>query len=147
MAEKREAFGATTAAIISALIGLLADKLLGTHNRAGIPGGKAPVRRRRHVAPFDCFAIGLTRALLRRGLAPGGMGPFFYAAVDAIVAPPVILLLAFVTAFAAQSFDDIAALRAGESARILPLSALFEGLETDRPIRNFGGSGSCCSRR
>jgi hypothetical protein len=37
-------------------------------------------------APFDWFAIGLTRALLRRGLAPGGPGPFFYAAIDTIVA-------------------------------------------------------------
>jgi hypothetical protein len=71
--------------------------------------------------PFDWFAIGLTRALLRRGLAPGGTGPFFYAIVDAIVAPPVIALLAFVTVFAVQTFDDIAALRAGPSARILPL--------------------------
>jgi hypothetical protein len=80
-------------------------------------------------APFDWFAIGLTRALLRRGLAPGGQGPFFYAAVDAVVAPPVIALLAFVTVFAAQTFDDIAVLRAGPSARILPLDHLFAGLD------------------
>jgi hypothetical protein len=81
-------------------------------------------------APFDWFAIGLTRALLRRGLAPGGRGPFFYAAVDAIIAPPVIALLAFVTVFAVQTFDDIAVLRAGPSARILPLDDLFDGLKT-----------------
>ncbi len=81
-------------------------------------------------APFDWFAIGMTRALLRRGLAPGGRGPFFYAAVDAIAAPPVIALLAFVTVFAVQTFDDIAVLRAGPTARIMPLGPLFEGLET-----------------
>ena len=81
-------------------------------------------------APFDWFAIGLTRALLRRGLAPGGRGPFSYAAIDALVAPPVIALLAFVTVFAAQTFDDIAVLRAGAQARMLPLGPLFQGLET-----------------
>jgi hypothetical protein len=80
--------------------------------------------------PFDWFAVGLTRALLRRGLAPGGRGPFFYAALDAFVAPPVIALLAFVTIFAVQTFDDIAVLRAGAQARTLPLGPLFEGLET-----------------
>jgi hypothetical protein len=81
-------------------------------------------------APFDWFAIGLTRALLRRGLAPGGRGPFFYAAVDLVVAPPVIGLLAFVTVFAVQAFDDVAVLRAGPGARILSLDDLFKGLET-----------------
>lgn len=81
-------------------------------------------------APFDWTAIGLTRALLRRGLAPGGRGPYFYAAVDAILAPPVITLLAFVTVLAVQTFDDLAVLRAGAEARILPLGPLYEGLET-----------------
>jgi hypothetical protein len=80
-------------------------------------------------APFDWFAIGLTRALLRRGLAPGGRGPYFYAAVDALVAIPVIALLAFVSVLAVQTFDDIAALRAGPEARIMPLDKLFPGLD------------------
>lgn len=80
-------------------------------------------------APFDWVAIGLTRALLRRGLAPGGRGPYFYALIDAIVAMPLIMLLAFVTIVAVQTFDDIAVLRAGPQARILPLGPLFEGLE------------------
>jgi hypothetical protein len=80
-------------------------------------------------APFDWFAIGLTRALLRRGLAPGGRGPFFYAALDALVAPLVIGLLAFVAVLAVQTFDDIAVLRAGVGARTLPLPPLFDGLE------------------
>ena len=67
------------------------------------------------------------RALLRRGLAPGGRGPYFYALI--IVAMPLIMLLAFVTIVAVQTFDDIAVLRAGPQARILPLGPLFEGLE------------------
>jgi hypothetical protein len=81
-------------------------------------------------APFDWFAIGLTRALLRRGLAPGGRSPFFYAALDAIAAPFIIAILAFVTVWAVQTFDDIAALRAGPNARVLPLDALLAGLKT-----------------
>lgn len=79
--------------------------------------------------PFDWFAIGLTGGLLRRGLAPGGRGPFFYAIVDAVVAVPVIALLAFFAVFAVQTFDDIAVLRGGFSAETLPLKPLFDGLE------------------
>ena len=41
----------------------------------------------------------------------------------------MITLLAFVTVFAVQTFDDIAVLRAGANARSLPLGDLFEGLE------------------
>jgi hypothetical protein len=81
-------------------------------------------------APFDWIAVGLTRALLRRGLAPGGWGPYVYALIDAVVAVPLIILLAFVTILAAQTFDDIAVVRAGSQALILPLGPLFEGLET-----------------
>jgi hypothetical protein len=80
-------------------------------------------------APFDWVAIGLTRALLRRGLAPGGRGPYFYALIDAIIAVPLIMLLAFVTIVTVQTFDDIAVLRAGQQARILPLGPRFERLE------------------
>ncbi len=83
-------------------------------------------------APFDWVAIGLTRALLRRGLAPGGRGPYFYALIDAIVAVPLIMLLAFVTVVAVQTFDDIAVLRTGQQeAQILPLAPLFERLENN----------------
>lgn len=82
-------------------------------------------------APFDWVAIGLTRALLRRGLAPGGCGPYFYALIDAIVAVPLIMLLSFVTVVAVQTFDDIAVLRAGSQARIMPLCPLFERLENN----------------
>jgi hypothetical protein len=82
-------------------------------------------------APFDWGAIGLTRALLRRGLAPGGYGPYFYALIDAIVAVPLIMLLAFATVVAVQMFKDIAVLHAGPKARILPLGPLFERLENN----------------
>ena len=85
------------------------------------------------IAPFVWFAVGLTRAFLRRGLAPGGRGPFFYAFVDAIVAPLVVALLAVIIVFAVQTFDDIAEMRAGEVARIMEPGPLFEGLEARDP--------------
>jgi hypothetical protein len=81
-------------------------------------------------APFDWFAIGLTRALLRRGLAPSGPGPYVFALIDFLVAVVTITILACVTVVAVQSFDDIAVLRGGPAARILPLGPLFDGLET-----------------
>jgi hypothetical protein len=80
-------------------------------------------------APFDWFAIGLTRALLSKGLARAGRSPYFYAAVDGFIAIPVIALLAFVSVLAIQTFDDIAALRSGPEARVMPLDQLFAGLD------------------
>jgi len=80
-------------------------------------------------APFDWVALGLTRALLRRGLAPNGRGPYFYSLIDAIIALPLITLLAFVTIVAVQTFDDIAGLY---GVQIFPLDELFEGLR-DKP--------------
>ena len=85
------------------------------------------------IAPFLWFAVGLTRAFLRRGLVPGGRGPFFYAFVNAVLAPLVVALLAVVIVFAVQTFDDIAEMRAGKGARIMEPGLLFEGLEADDP--------------
>ena len=45
-------------------------------------------------APFDWASLGLTRALLRRGLELGGWSPFVLALVDALLAAVVIALLA-----------------------------------------------------
>jgi hypothetical protein len=81
-------------------------------------------------APFDWAAVGLTRALLRRGLAVGGPGPLVFAIVDFIIGSVMILVLAIVAVIAVQTFDDIAALRGGPNARILPLDPLFRDLET-----------------
>ena len=83
-------------------------------------------------APFDWAAIGLTRALLRRGLSSGGRGPYFYALADACISALLVIVLAFATVLAVQTFDDIAVLRAGPGARILPLAPLFDGL-AERP--------------
>jgi hypothetical protein len=81
-------------------------------------------------APIDWLATGFTRALLRRGLSRGGWWPFFYALIDVLVATVLIAVLAFIMVIAIQTFDDIAVLRAGSEARVLPLGPLFRGLQT-----------------
>jgi hypothetical protein len=81
-------------------------------------------------APFDWLALGFTRALLRRGLLRGGWWPFAYALIDVLVAAILIAGLAFVMVIAVETFDDIAVLRAGPGARILPLGPLFTGLQS-----------------
>ena len=82
-------------------------------------------------APFDWFAIGLTRWLLRKGLAWGGPWPYAFAIVDAALAAVSVTLLAFAAIVAVQTFGDIAVLRAGEDARIMSLGPLFEKLDDD----------------
>lgn len=52
----------------------------------------------------------MTRALLRRGLAPGGLGPFAYALIDAAISPVLIGVLALVLIFAVTLFGDLAVL-------------------------------------
>jgi hypothetical protein len=47
-------------------------------------------------APFDWASLGLTRALLRRGLELGGWWPFLLALVDAVLASVIIACLALV---------------------------------------------------
>jgi hypothetical protein len=79
-------------------------------------------------APVDWLAVGFTRALLRRGLARGGWWPFYYALIDIVVASVLVATLAFAMVLAVQTFDDIAVLRAGPGARILPLQPLLDGL-------------------
>jgi len=89
-------------------------------------------------APFDWFALGLTRALLRRGLAPGGIGPFFYALVDAVISPFLILVLALVCVVLVQAFDDLAAFRAGsDAARIFPLNIFFQDIAAKPGAKEF----------
>jgi hypothetical protein len=77
-------------------------------------------------APFDWASLGLTRALLRRGLELGGWWPYLLAVVDAILAAGIITVLAITMAFGVQTFDHFA--EHGGGARILPLDQLFNGL-------------------
>ena len=81
-------------------------------------------------APFDWAAVGLTRALLRRGLELDGWYPYALALADALVAAVVVALLTIVSVFGVQTFDDLAAHAGGNNARILPLTQLFNGIAT-----------------
>ena len=81
-------------------------------------------------APFDWAAIGLTRYLLRWGLALGGWSPVLLAVLDAILAAITVTLLGFACVLAVQVFGDIAVHFGGdESARIIHLGQVFKGLD------------------
>lgn len=82
-------------------------------------------------APFDWAALGLTRALLRRGLELGAWFPYLLAALDAVAAAAVIALLTIVSVLGVQLFDDLAARAGGMAARILPLDPLLDGIAAD----------------
>jgi hypothetical protein len=68
-------------------------------------------------APFDWISLGLTRALLRRGLELGAWWPYALALVDAVCAAGIITTLTVVSVFAVQLFEDLAA--AGHHPRAL----------------------------
>jgi hypothetical protein len=79
-------------------------------------------------APFDWVSLGLTRALLRRGLELGGWWPYVLAIVDACLAGVIIALLALTMVIGVQAFDELAVHGGGEKAAVLPLDALFDGI-------------------
>jgi hypothetical protein len=81
-------------------------------------------------APFDWVAIGLTRYLLRWGLALGGWWPIPFALLDAAAAAASVALLAFVCVEAVQVFGDIAVhFGGGDTARIIHLGQVFRSLD------------------
>jgi hypothetical protein len=77
-------------------------------------------------APFDWASLGLTRALLRRGLELGGWWPYFLALLDALLAGVIIALLALTMVIGVQAFDALAVHGGGKP--VLPLTPLFNGL-------------------
>jgi hypothetical protein len=79
-------------------------------------------------APFDWASLGLTRALLRRGLELGGWWPYLLAVADALLAAGIIALLALTMVVAVQTFDHLAA--QGGGALVLPLDQLLDGIAT-----------------
>jgi hypothetical protein len=74
-------------------------------------------------APFDWASLGLSRALLRRGLELGGWWPYALAIVDAALAAVIIAVLAMVMVVGVQAFDGLAV--HGGSKPVLPLDVLF----------------------
>ena len=77
-------------------------------------------------APFDWASLGLTRALLRRGLELGGWCPYELALVDAALAAVIIAALALAMVVGVQAFDALAV--HGGGASVLPLDPLFTGI-------------------
>jgi len=80
-------------------------------------------------APFDWFSVGLTRALLRRGLELGGWWPYLLALVDAALAAVIIAALALTMLIGVQAFDALAV--SGGGTPILPLEPLLGGIATN----------------
>lgn len=77
-------------------------------------------------ALFDWGSLGLTRALLRRGLELGGWWPYGLALVDAGLAAIIIAVLTLVMVIGVQAFDELAV--HGGGTAILPLTTLFAGV-------------------
>ncbi len=77
-------------------------------------------------APFNWASLGLTRALLRRGLELGGWWPLILALADAAFATLIVALLSLAMVIGVQAFDELAELHGG--APVLPLKPLFDGM-------------------
>lgn len=82
-------------------------------------------------APFDWASLGLTRALLRRGLELGDWWPYPLAFLDALAAAVIIALLTIVCVLGVQTFDTLAQFSGGKDAVLLPLGDLFAGIKAD----------------
>ena len=80
-------------------------------------------------APFDWICLGLTRALLRRGLELGKWWPVALSLVDASLATVFVTLLALAMVIGVQIFDGLA-LHGGGSP-VLPLDKLFDGIAAE----------------
>lgn len=81
-------------------------------------------------APFDWLSLGLTRALMRRGLEREKWWPYLYALIDALLASAVIAVLAMAMVAGVQLFDDLAVYGGGE--RVLPpMRKFLEAIKAD----------------
>jgi hypothetical protein len=79
-------------------------------------------------APFDWASLGLTRALLRRGLELGKWWPYWLGIVDAALAAVIVAVLAIAMVIGVQAFDGFTV--HGGGAPVLPLGGLFDGIAT-----------------
>jgi hypothetical protein len=77
-------------------------------------------------APFNWASLGLTRALLRRGLELQSWWPFLLGLVDALFAAVIVALLALTMVIGVQTFDALGVQGGGKA--VLPLGALFDDI-------------------
>lgn len=75
-------------------------------------------------APFDWLALGITRALLRKGLEQGGGWPLFWGAVDLLISLVTVALLAIVVLIITQLFNAVATYGGAREMVFDPLLAL-----------------------
>jgi hypothetical protein len=87
--------------------------------------------------PFDWASLGVTRALLRRGLELGGWWPYALALADAVCAVVIITIFTVASVLSIQFFDDLAVHSAGDDARLLPLDKLFDDIKTKPSAPEF----------
>jgi hypothetical protein len=80
-------------------------------------------------APCNWASIGLTRALLRRGLELGGWWPYLLGVINAAFATVIVGLLALAMVLGVQAFDGLVS--HGGGVPILPLGPLFDGIAED----------------
>jgi hypothetical protein len=95
-------------------------------------------------APFDWFSLGLTRALLRRGLELGGWWPYALALVDACLAAVIIAGLALTMVVGVQAFDALA--EHGGGKPVLSLDPLLTGIAAHPSVPEYCGSTRSCFR-
>lgn len=65
-------------------------------------------------APFDWLSLGLTRALLRKGLELGGWWPLVVGLLDLLAAAAVVAMLSVVTLLSVQFFEQLTLWAGGE---------------------------------
>jgi hypothetical protein len=84
-------------------------------------------------APFDWLSLGLTRALMRRGLEREKWWPYLYAVVDALLTSVIIAFLAMAMVAGIRLFDYLAVYGGGKSV-LPPMREYLDAIQAD-PIR------------
>jgi hypothetical protein len=75
-------------------------------------------------APFDWFALGVSRGLLRKGLENGGLRPLAFGLIDLLISLVTVASLGIAVLIVTQIFNATSALGGAEKAVFDPLPAL-----------------------
>ncbi len=85
-------------------------------------------------APFDWFALGISRALLRRGLQQGGFAPLWLGLLDVAVSLVLMTALAIAVLWSAEVFDAMTLW--GGNPAILDPEAMLAELRNNAKVGN-----------